>query len=269
MTPPLHSMKKNKGNTSVIRELDRAASYKQFEASLVTDVSRLLESPDSKDKTSLMKDFGWDQVITRTQALIGNEKDRMTVMEMFADTSVSKKDEIKDIAVTYGLKFLSAPLFKCPEKYELEMAIMITEFMKKRGLEYTQHAKNNFFILADEVYFKKRKVDIDDKIGIFIFYRPPKDDDNFLRVDHIGTGELTFWRYCKGWRKKNEFNAYIHAGMVSFFSTFPFFAFYGIGKAILLSALSATLGIWATRSIAERVGGFFQQTWNKEPKNES
>ena len=233
-------MKKNKGNTSVIRELDRVANNNQFSASVVTDVSRLLESPEQKDKAKLMKDFGWDQVITRTQAFLGNEKDRKNVMTLFNHTSVSKRDEIKELATTYGLKFLPVTSFICPEKYEMELATVIIDFMKSKGLDYTQHSKNNFFVLADECYFRERQMDILDKIGVFIFYRPPKDETNFLRVDHIGTGELTFGRYLKGWSSKSMANAFIHSALMMFFITFPFFALFGIAKAFVLSLIAAS-----------------------------
>jgi hypothetical protein len=262
----LPAMQKNRGNTSVVRELDRAARNNQFSASVVTDVSRLLESPEQKDKVRLMRELGWDKVITRTETFLGKEKERTNLMEKFSSTSVSKIEEIRDVAVTYGLKFLPATRFLCPEQFEMELASMIMDFHKNHGLDYSDHSKNNFFVLADESYFKSRRLNIDDDIGVFIFYRPPKEESNFLRVDHIGTGQLSFWRYLKGWSGKNMTNSLVNAGLLLFFITFPFFALFGVAKAFILSLIAATAGVFLEYKKAEKRGGFNIDTWNMEPK---
>lgn len=261
-------MKKNRGNTNVTRELDRVASYKQFNASMVTDVSRLLESPEHKNKVRLMRELKWDQSLTRTETMLGDEKERSDLMAMFDHGSVSKLEEIKDVAVTYGLKFLPATTFKCPERYEMELVSLIAEFLKSKKIDYTDHSKNNFFVLADQRYFVERRMDIDDKVGVFVFYRPPKDKTNFLRVDHIGEGELSFWRYLKGWSAKNMTNAFLHYGLTMFFLTFPFFAFFGVGKAVVYSLLAASVGIFVTYKGAEMKGGYNMQTWDKDIKKD-
>lgn len=256
-------MKKNKGNTNVNLELDRSASYNQFSAKQITDVSRLLESPDSKVKVQLMRDLKWDQTLTRTEALIGNEKERSDLMKAFDHGSVSKIDEIKEIAVTYGLKFLPATVFKCPERHELELATMIANFLLNKKIDHTGFSKNSFYILADEKYFVKRQGEINDEVGAFIFYKPPKDKENFLRVDYIGDGELTFRRYLKGWSTRNAKNAISHAAILAFLVALPIFSAIGFFQAVILALVFALLSAALVHWDSEKKGGFNETMWDK------
>ena len=215
-------MKKNKGDTSIGLELDRSAFFKRESVKVITDYSRMLASPKEQHKVRMMNDLGWDQGITRTQTELGEERERSSVGEDLK-AAVSKIEEIRDIAITYDLKFLTADQFMCPERREYELTTMLSDFMDKRGIDNNAFSKNNFFILADKKYFTERHIDIDDEIGVFIFYRPPKHTENFVRVDSIGNGTLSFQRYLRGWRKKEAINAVIHRCITTFIIAFPLF----------------------------------------------
>lgn len=260
-------MKQNKGGTSVGRELDRSIYHNQSSVHRITDVSRLLDSPEQMNKVRLMRELQWDKGITRTETLMGNERERSDLMKELDHNSVSKLSEIREIAVTYGLKFLPAKKFLCPEKHEIELASLIVEFLTTKNISQTDYSKESFYVLADEKYFIKQQTSIDDEIGVFVFYHPPKAGDNYLRVDQIGDGELTLWRYLKGWRRREPLNGIFHTSVVTFFGSLPVFSLMTTSfiKAFFLSLLSAgAAAALFIRGMRQR-GGFTSLTWNKEP----
>jgi len=260
-------MKKNKGNTSVNVELARSAYHNQANARQITDTSRLLESPEHKEKVALMRAMKWDQALTRTETLIGNERERSDIMKALDHNDVSKLEEIQEIAVTYGLKFLPAPAFKCPERYELHLSSLIVDFLREKKIEQNGYSKNSFYIMADEKYFLSRQMDIDDEVGVFVFYHPPKGENNYLRVEQIGSGELTFMRYLKGWKEKEPLNGIFHSSALTFFCSLPVFALLSISffKAFILSCLlAAGAASWFIHKMRKK-GGFNSHTWNKLP----
>lgn len=262
-------MKQNKGRTNVNIELDRVAFHKQEAVKVVTDYSRLLASPKEQKKVAVMRGLHWDQGITRTEQELGREKDRSTVMSALQHNAVSKRQEIKDIAVTYDLKFLPASKFMCPEKKEHELATMLTDFMENKNLDNNAFSfANHFYVLADERYFVKHCMDIDDEIGAFIFYLPPKQDENFVRVGNCGDGELTFKRYIRGWRRKEPLNGIIHASSSAFLVSFPLFGLLSggsIGAAFVCSLLISALAAVALIHGAKKKGGFSSHTWDHLP----
>ncbi len=256
-------MKKRRGNTTIQRELDNRSWNNQSNArGVITDHARLLADPREKAKVDFMREIKWNQGLTRTEALVGNEKERSELMQVFDHGDVSKLEEIRDIAVSYRLKFLPAERFMCPEKYELTLAGIITEFAEKKGVELV---KNNFHILADEKYFLERQTEIDDKIGVVIFYRPPKDENNFLRVDHIGDGELTQYRYWMGWAESSPISAGINAAVMGFFGGFVLGGFLlGDLKSIIIGFIAAAATVYlANAYMTKQKGGYGSHTWNK------
>ncbi len=261
-------MKKNKGNTSISRELDRAALYKQATAKQITDTSRLLESPEHKKRVQLMRDLKWDQTITRVETMVGSERERSDLMQKLGHTDVSKLEEIEEIAVTYGLKFLPAKKFLCPERCEDRMSSLIDYFLKEKGIS-NGYSESAFYILADPRYFLKRQYDINDEIGAHIFYLPPKETQNYLRVDSFGEGRLTLWRYMRGWRQKEPLNGIFHVAVVTFFSALPVFYLMtsGFVKAFLFSVVATVGACYLFIDAMKKKGGFSTHTWNQDPKD--
>ena len=258
-------MKKNKGNTSIGLELDRQAYHKREASQVITDYSRMLESPKERHKVGMMRELNWDQAITRVQTEKGEEIERTSVSDSLK-APVSKLDEIQDIAVSYDLKFLPADKFRCPEKREYEMTSLLSDFMEERGIDNTAFSKHNFFILADERYFLSRQVDIDDEVGVFIFYRPPKQTQNFVRVDSIGSGRLTFSRYLRGWRHKDLANYILHGALVTFAVAFPLLTLLSGGsfwKPLIGSVIICALPCVAAFNAMKKRGGPSLETWNK------
>lgn len=259
-------MKKNKGNTSIGVELDRSAFHKRESVKIITDYTRMLESPKEQHKVRMMDELGWNQGITRTQTELGEEKERSTVSNSLK-AAVSKMEEIREIAVTYDLKFLEATRFLCPERREYELTTLLSDFMEERGIDNNAFSKNSFFILADEKYFVERQMDIDDEVGAFVFYRPPKQNDNFVRVNNIGNGELSFSRYMRGWRKKEAVNSIIHSFVTAFIIAFPLFGLITGGsiiKSFIASTLIGGLACGFLIHSFKRKGGFTPSTWNKK-----
>jgi len=260
-------MKKNKGNTSVGIELDRQAYHKREATKVITDYSRMLESPKERHKVSMMKELNWDQSVSRVQAEKGEELERSSVADSLR-APVSKRDEIRQIAVDYDLKFLPAYQFRCPEKREYELTTMLSDFMEERGIDNNAFSKNNFFILADEKYFINHQIDIDDEVGAFVFYVPPKQRDNFVRVNNIGNGELSYKRYLRGWRRKEVINAILHSTIVTFAIAFPLFGLLSGGsffKAFLCSFLACVAAVANVFRIQKQRGGVTHETWDKTP----
>ncbi len=264
-------MNKRRGGTRVNIELDKAAFQKRESANIITDFSRLLESPKEQHKVKMMTELKWDQGIKRTQAQKGEEVERNSIMNSLHST-VAKLDEIRDIAVTYDLKFLCATAFLCPEKREYEMTSMLSDFMEERKIDNNAFSKNSFYILADERYFTERCVDIDDEIGVFIFYLPTKKDGNFVRVNYLGDDNLTWQRWFRGWRRKEAFNACVHVACTAFVISFPVFGILTGGgmirsffASLMISVLSCFLFIHGTK---KSKGGFTAHTWNKLPPSQ-
>lgn len=258
-------MKKNKGNTSVGIELDRQAYHKREATKVITDYSRMLESPKERHKVSMMKELNWDQSVSRVQAEKGEELERSSVADSLR-APVSKRDEIRQIAVDYDLKFLPAYQFRCPEKREYELTTMLSDFMEERGIDNNAFSKNNFFILADEKYFINHQIDIDDEVGAFVFYVPPKQRDNFVRVNNIGNGELTFKRYMRGWRRKEAVNTIIHSFVVAFAISLPLFGLITGGRlfeSALCSILMSVTAVAIMLRLQRDRGGVTHETWDK------
>lgn len=260
-------MKKNKGNTSIGVELDRQAWHKREAAKVITDYSRMLESPKEKHKVVMMTELHWDQGITRVQTEKGQELERSNISDKLG-AAVSKREEIKELAITYDLKFLPAEKFLCPERREYELTTMLSDFMEERKIDNNAFSKNNFYILADERHFIQRQVDIDDDIGVFVFYLPPKQTDNFVRVNNIGNGELTFKRYLRGWRRKEALNGIIHAVASTFAIAMPILGLITGGsfwRSFTASILFCLLAGVAVIHGSKKKGGFTMHTWNKVP----
>lgn len=260
-------MKKNRGNTSIGVELDRQAWHKRKAANVITDYSRMLESPKEKHKVAMMTELRWNQGITRVQTEKGQELERSSISDRLG-AAVSKRDEIKELAITYDLKFLPAEKFLCPERREYELTTMLSDFMEERNIDNNAFSKNNFYVLADERYFIQRQIDIDDDIGVFVFYLPPKQPDNYVRVNNIGSGELTFRRYLRGWRRKEPLNGIIHAVVSTFAIALPIFGLItggGFWRSFIASTLLCTLAGIAMIHGSKKKGGFTTYTWDKVP----
>ena len=255
-------MSKNK-DTSIAIELARASARKAVQASTITDSARLLDSPERQAQVRIMREMGWNQGLSRAEAIMGSEKERGSLVAAFNHGDVAKIEEIRGIAVDYDLKFRPANEFKCPERHEETMASMISSFLISKSIEVNAWSPNNFYILADERHFKKQQNDIDDEVGAVLFYKPPKDDNNYLRVDQFGEGKLSSARYRRGWSRQNPKNFAIHCGVRSFVIALPLWtlAFLSFQSGVVAALVSAIAATSVAIYVFEKDGVFVREKW--------
>lgn len=232
-------LKRGRSNTTIAEELDKELINNNATSEVILDSTRMLMSPEAAAKREIMKSLGWDSNLKRAENLISIRKERDEFSQF---DNVYSIGEIEKIAKAYDLKFMKAEYFKCPNSREDELGDIINEFMSQNNIEYSRHEKAKLYILCDQSYFKSRKSDIDQDLGILIFYQPERNSDFFIKVGSFGEGKLTFNRYYKGWKNSSSANKFIHNFIVGFgVALMPMAFIVGFGASVAASMLAGAL----------------------------
>lgn len=250
--------------TNITTELERILVRNSSQADQIMDANRILMSPEYLADREIMNSLEWNKGLKRVEAITSREKERNAFSEEYHE-SAYRLDEIGQIAVDYDLKFLKAAFFKCPEKRESELAGLIREYLHRNNIENNTFSADRFYILADPQYFEKYCSDIDNKVGIILFYHPTKGNDHFFRVAQIGSGELDFKRRLRAWKKKDPINAGIHSFVLGFLAALLLLALMKMSliPTVFLGLLAAAT---YTGLITFKFGknkSFLKEAWNK------
>lgn len=229
-------LKRGRSNTTVSEELDKELINNNATADVILDTTRMLMSPEAVAKRDIMKSLGWDSNLKRVEGIISAKKERDEYSQFENAYSI---EEIEKIAKAYDLKFMKAEHFKCPHSREDDLADIINQFMTDNNIEYSMHEMAKIHILCDESYFKSRKSDIDNKLGILIFYEPSRDAEFFTKVGSFGEGELDFSRFYRGWRNASHGNKFLHNFIVGFsVALIPMAFMFGFGLSVAFSMIA-------------------------------
>jgi len=239
-------------------ELEKERNDSMEKVGVIVESSKLLLAAEQKEDRAILSNLGLDSNLSALEEIRGINLERETFEKSY-EVKVFTTEEIKRIAVNYGLRFLPTMDKKNGKKRfigQLDKDVMreVKRFSKINNLDITEdknghsaHA-DKFYILAppSEFNLEDRPVvptpsfleKLDARLDPAMFYKVA--EDKYALVHQWGN-DFTIWRLINSWRKINLRNTVVHrqvtfsgvaAIVLAAFGVTSLFALVGFGLLI-------------------------------------
>lgn len=191
---------------NLVEELKQKRSTSEKESEAIVDSAKLLMSADVQAERKILSQLGLDTKLVQIENLKGEEIEIKMLTEEYGDTF--KLNEIRDLAVRYGLKLRPAKEFQ--GEIDLELASKTRRFLEKVGDNNQFAMDSRFFILAPieafEFKLTPKPIPIPKQVvDPILFYKPDHNRDYYTMVHKWGT-DFTYKRRLIGWFTANSTN---------------------------------------------------------------
>ena len=217
-------MIKTKVNLREQLEKERQGTMEKVEA--IVDSTRLLMAAEEKEDRAILSNLGLDTNLQAVEVIKGINLERARFEKTF-ETKVFTEEEIKSIALDYGLRFLPTKDPKNGKKrfvgaLDSDVVREVKRFAKINNLDITENFMDSsdgkkFYILAppDMFNLEDRPVEptptflerLDAYLDPAMFYKV--SEDKYALVHQWGN-DFSIWRLVNNWRKRNLTNMVIH-----------------------------------------------------------
>lgn len=186
---------------SIEKQLEKSKGneIKKFNVDPINEVKLLLNGDETED-LRILRGLSNNSQFAKIETLHGKQLE-LEKLEGLYEGKVFTRNQIKDLAVNYKLRFLRAKYYT--GSFDREVAGKIKEFAKNTNSPVDNWSlQENYYILAPENNFNlKEKIHIYKKeLDPAIFY---KIDDNHFRLIHKWGSDFTILRLLNGFRWKN------------------------------------------------------------------
>lgn len=248
----------------------KKASLTKAEQVVLAEAEKILNN-STEDDIKVLKEMGLDYSVEKGK----NLENKIKFLKAFDKTRLFTEDEIKDLCVTYGLRFLPIG------KYKGEVDPLVPSKVKSFETAYTQvmgkswrteFKYSKFMICAPKESFELSERPKDPLLFYPIANEQGDVKDYFLV--HKWGSDISAWNAIKAWRHRNFwtwltylFTLYIlpATAVASVLFNFSF----GIGAFV--SAVIASF-VWSGATMIATEGDFFSarftgENWNSEFKD--
>jgi len=182
----------------------------------ITDTTRLLAQDSINNQRKILEEYSWDQDLKDISKGRGKNIDRESEEGAFNDR-VYYKDEIKEVAMDFNLRFLPVRniLWQNTDfKYELvkEIEQYCNRLRNSSGID---QESDRFYALAiaEDFEVEGQKKPKSKEPRLILFYETDKEKGTFVQVKTWGSTRYTAARYIKSWGMQRPSNAWLSRGV--------------------------------------------------------
>lgn len=244
----------------------KKASLSSDEQVVLAEAEKILNNSTEEDMR-ILKEMGLNYSVDNSKKL----ENKIKFIKSFDKTRVFSKEEIKDLCVTYGLRFL--PIAKYKGEIDPLVPSKVKEFKSiherviGKGDWRSQFNYEKFMISAPAKSFELSEKPVDP----LLFYPIDKEGNDYFLVHKWGN-DISAWNAVKSWRNRNFFTwlTYVYvAYMLPLTGLFSAFTKIGFGGVLLISSIATVAFLIATLMFSD--GDFFDnkfadENWDSEFK---
>lgn len=182
---------------SIEKELQKKVQTQKerFKLDPVTEVENILNVNATKDRKLLTNLAGHSQYVQDQEILDGFK--HFQSLEQKYGGSVYIKDQIKEIAIKYRLRFVASCFYA--GDFDGEVAFKLRAFCDKHKIRQKDIGSKFYILAPSEILHLVGDINNGMKIDPLLFY---KVDDNHYRLIHKWGDDFTVFRQIKGFKWK-------------------------------------------------------------------